>query len=274
MNPARIEKFARVADALRCPLCGEPMALQGSSLRCGRGHSFDVSAKGYVNLMRRAVRDDYDAGFFEARSRILEAGFYRHVLDALLEALDGTEPAGPVLDAGCGEGYYAKALDLRAGVPVIGLDTSRDAIARAARGGNGVCWLVSDVANLPVRDRALGCILNIFTPANYAEFTRALAGGGRLVKIVPGPLHLRELRDLAGDRLRHATHSNRRVVEHLERHMVLERRLRARATYEVALDQVDDLLRMTPLMFGVDTDTLPRDQVRSVTVDAELLIAR
>ena len=171
MNPARIEKFARVADALRCPLCGEPMALLGRSLRCGRGHSFDVSAKGYVNLMRRAVRDDYDAGFFEARSRILEAGFYRHVLDALLEALDGAAPAGPVLDAGCGEGYYAKALDLRADVPVIGLDTSRDAIARAARGGNGVCWLVSDVA---ARSTSASCASSRATACG----TRPIPTGG------------------------------------------------------------------------------------------------
>lgn len=274
MNPARIEKFARIADALRCPLCGAEMTLQGASLRCGRGHGFDIAAKGYVNLLRRAVHDDYDAGFFEARSHILKAGFYRHVLDALLDALDGAKLAGPVLDAGCGEGYYAKALAETLDVPVIGLDNSRDAIVRAARGGNGVCWLVSDVANLPVRDGAVGCVLNIFTPANYAEFTRVLAESGWLVKVVPGPDHLVELRELAGERLRHASHSNRRVVEHLERHMALERRLRTRATFDVAPDQVDDLLRMTPLLFGVDTAELPRDRVHSVTVDAELLIAR
>ena len=44
MNPARIEKFARIADALRCPLCGAEMTLQGASLRCGRGHGFDIAA--------------------------------------------------------------------------------------------------------------------------------------------------------------------------------------------------------------------------------------
>lgn len=274
MNPARIEKFAGVADLLRCPLCAAPMHLHGASLRCEEGHGFDIAAKGYVNFMRRAVRDEYDAGFFDARSKILAAGFYRHVLEALQDALAAEGLAGPVLDAGCGEGYYAKALAEGTDAPIIGLDTSRDAIVRAARGGNRVCWFVSDVANLPVRDGALGCILNIFTPANYAEFTRALSADGLLVKIVPGPQHLIELRELAGKRLRHTSHSNRQVVEHLERHMVLERRVRACATRDVAPDQVVDLLRMTPLLFGVDDTQLPHDRIRSVTVDAELLIAR
>ena len=147
-------------------------------------------------------------------------------------------------------------------------------LAEAAKCGRDILFDQNCVANLPVRDGAAGCVLNVFTPANYAEFTRVLAPGGRLIKVVPGPDHLVELRELAGERLRHASHSNLRVVEHLERHMALERRLRARATFDVAPDQVDDLLRMTPLMFGVDTAELPRDRVRSVTVDAELLIAR
>lgn len=274
MNPACIEKFADVADLLRCPLCGTRMHLSGATLRCEEGHGFDIAAKGYVNFMRRAVRDEYDAGFFDARSKILAAGFYRHVLGALEDMLAVVGLTGPVLDAGCGEGYYAKALAKGTDVPIIGLDTSRDAILRAARGGNRVCWFVSDVANLPVRDGALGCILNIFTPANYAEFTRALSADGMLVKIVPGPEHMIELRELAEEHLRHTHHSNQQVVEHLERHMVLERRVRACATCDVASDQVADLLRMTPLLFGVDDTELPRDRIRSVTVDAELLVAR
>ena len=274
MNPARIEKFAGIAELLRCPLCGARMHVRDASLRCEEGHGFDIAAKGYVNLMRLAVRDEYDAGFFDARSKILAAGFYGHVLEALEDVLASMNLAGPMLDAGCGEGYYAKALAEGVDAPIIGLDTSRDAILRAARGGNRVCWFVSDVANLPVRDGALGCILNIFTPANYAEFTRALSADGMLVKIVPGPGHMIELRELAGERLRHAHHSNRRVVEHLERHMVLERRVRACATCDVAPDQVADLLRMTPLLFGVDDTQLPHDRIRRVTVDAELLVAR
>ncbi len=273
MNPARIRKFEDLGPTLRCPLCAGDLAVEGAALRCAGGHSFDIAAKGYANLLRHAVADGYDAGFFEARSRIFEAGFYAHVLDALRQELGELGIDGPVLDAGCGEGYYAKALAQATDLPVIGLDNSRDAIMRAARGGNRVCWLVSDLANLPVRDRALGCILNIFTPANYAEFTRALAPGGVVVKVVPGPRHLIELRELAGDRLRHDRHSNRKVVEHLERHLALQRRVRAVRSVDVAPELLEDLFRMTPLFFNVDTAALPRDRVDHVTVDAELLVA-
>ena len=47
---------------LTCPVCGEktnrPPRLipDGKTLRCPKGHSFDVSAKGYVNLLLTSTR--------------------------------------------------------------------------------------------------------------------------------------------------------------------------------------------------------------------------
>lgn len=47
------EKLARFADSWKyfvCPLCREELRLEGTSLRCERGHTYDVARQGYVNL--------------------------------------------------------------------------------------------------------------------------------------------------------------------------------------------------------------------------------
>ena len=53
---------------LTCPVCGEktnrpPRLIQdGKTLRCPKGHSFDVSAKGYVNLLLTQHKNVKDPG--------------------------------------------------------------------------------------------------------------------------------------------------------------------------------------------------------------------
>ena len=37
----------------RCPVCGEKLKLSENSYRCRNRHCFDLSAKGYVNLLLR-----------------------------------------------------------------------------------------------------------------------------------------------------------------------------------------------------------------------------
>lgn len=43
------EKLARFADSWKyfvCPLCREELRLEGTSLRCERGHTYDVARQG------------------------------------------------------------------------------------------------------------------------------------------------------------------------------------------------------------------------------------
>lgn len=274
-SPARIQKFIDLGPRLQCPLCASPLEVQRHSARCEHGHSFDIAAKGYLNLLTRPVAaHGYDDAFFESRGRILAAGYYDHVRDAVLAALPPLTAASCVLDAGCGEGFYAKAVCERTDAQVLGIDNARDAIVRAARGGNRGCWLVADLANLPVRDEALDCILNVFTPANYAEFTRAMRSGGTIVKVVPGPEHLSELRHVVSDRLQREKHSNRAVIEHFDRTVGLDARTRAIATIDVRPEQLPDLLRMTPLLFGLSNAERAAIRLDRITIDAEVLVTR
>ena len=207
-----IDKFQQTEGLLRCPLCKDGLRMEGASLRCGKGHCFDISAKGYVCFLPGGKPSGrYNRAFFESRRRILEAGFYDHILEGI-QSLSGLRQAKVILDTGCGEGYYAKRLREELDACVLGLDYSQDGIRLAASGGNRVCWMAADLANIPLRDHRAECVLNLFTPANYGEFGRVLATGGLLVKAIPGPEHLAELREQVRGRLRRVAHSGRQLL--------------------------------------------------------------
>ena len=262
------EKFFEQTELLRCPVCGTAFSHCGASLRCSNGHTFDPSRRGTVNFAPNAAPSRYDAALFEARRRILAAGFYDAVIRAVRDAMP--KPAGVVLDAGCGDGTFTKALR---GETTVGIDLSKDAIRLAASGGGPILWAVADLTRLPIRDASVDVILNLFSPAHYAEFLRVLKPGGRLLKLVPQEGYLKEIRDLMGDRLRHETYSNEAVVSHLCERFRLFDRIRITKTYPLTPVQARDFLAMTPLTFGIETETLDADALSGITIDVELLIA-
>lgn len=262
------EKFFNCTELLRCPVCGTAFSQSGASLVCTKGHTFDPSRKGYVHFAPNAAPSHYDRTLFEARRRILEAGFYDAVIEAIRNAMP--KDAEVVLDAGCGDGTFTKRLQ---GKTTIGIDLSKDAILLASRGGGPILWAVGDLTRLPVADASVDVILNLFSPAHYAEFRRVLKPGGRLLKLVPQEGYLREIRALMGDRLRRESYSNEAVVMHLSERFRIEGRIRITQTHPLTPEQARDFLAMTPLTFGADTETLDADALHGITVDTELLIA-
>lgn len=279
MSKAQIEKFARVEGALACPLCGAGVRLDGTALRCGGGHAFSVAAKGYANFVpnQRPLKG-YDRAFFEARARFFGRGAYRHVLDGLLDVLAALDPTPrAVLDAGCGEGSYARAVAAAPGLggpTVFALDLAKDALQVASRGGSDVLWMVADVTRIPLRGASVDCVLDVFTPANYAEFDRVLTPGGIVCKVVPSGAHLHELRHAARGIVRSEDYANDRVADYFAEHYDVVARVPAART--VALDEAAraDLLAMTPLLFGADPADVARIELPAVTVAAEILVGR
>lgn len=78
---------------------------------CPAGHTFDIAAKGYVNLLMSnssgAKRHGDDRLMINARRDFLSKGFYEPLREALYEALSAEFPrGGTLLDAGCGECWY------------------------------------------------------------------------------------------------------------------------------------------------------------------------
>ena len=262
------DKFFNAISLLRCPVCGAAFSQSGASLKCAGGHTFDPSAKGYIHFAPNAAPSHYSRRLFEARRRILEGGFYDAVIDAIRSAMP--EEPGVVLDAGCGDGTFTKRLT---GNTTMGIDLSKDAIRLAAHGGGPILWAVGDLTRLPVKDASVDVLLNLFSPAHYAEFRRVLKPGGLLLKLVPQKRYLQEIRSLMEDRLRNAEYSNEAVVKRLSEQFRIVDRIPITYVRSLTIEQAADFLSMTPLTFDVETETLDAAALREITIDVELLIA-
>lgn len=193
MRPG-IQKFATQAPLFECPFCSNPLELLGSSLACSNGHTFDVNRRGYVDLRKKVSHSaHYTQEFFEARLAAMQKGLYSHLIDQLMLLLsDKGLEASSALDVGCGDGFITRKLGVG-----TGLDISLEGIKVAARGGGFNRWVCGDAAHLPMVDGSFSWILNVFSPAEYAEFAR-VCPSGIVVKVVPGPSHMHELRSLVG----------------------------------------------------------------------------
>ena len=271
----RMRPILQHADLFRCPLCHGALTAGETSLRCENGHDFALSRKGYADFCPAARAGAYDDALFDSRSRFIGGGFYGKLIDDLKELLEEYALVGPLLDAGCGEGSFLKAIcPDPTSRPCIGLDLSRPGVQRAARGGGGWLWAVGDLARLPLMDGAIAAILNILSPANYPEFSRVLRSGGVVLKTVPGERYLQEVRALVREDLRRETYSNERVVKLFrERFAPLGSREICR-TYPLTPSQAQDLVAMTPLTQGIEKEQLDLTALDSVTIHLNILVGR
>lgn len=263
------------ADLFRCPLCQAALSAGATSLRCEKGHDFALSKKGYVDFCPGAKAGAYDDALFDSRSRFIGGGFYRKLIEALNALLSKYAPDGPILDAGCGEGSFLKAVcpDPTAR-PCIGLDLSRPGIQRAARGVGGWLWAVGDLSRLPLQNGSAAAILNILSPANYPEFSRVLRPGGVVLKAVPGERYLAEVRALVKDRLRQEAYSNERVIRLFEERFDLLASQEICTAYPLSPAQAQDLVAMTPLTQGIEKEQLDIAALDSVTIHLHILAGR
>ena len=134
--------------------------------------------------------------------------------------------------------------------------------------------MVADITNIPVKDAAVDCILDLFTPANYGEFYRVLKSDGAVIKAVPGAHHMEQVRRIAAPYLHKETYSNEEVLEYFEQHFNLEKTIAVSATLEVSKEDLDDLIHMTPLLFDVDREMPELKEIEEITVEAEILVGR
>lgn len=188
-----------VLAALRCSLCGDRLRSSARSVRCARGHTFDIAKQGYLNLLHAKVPAGTadTAPMVAARVSFLGAGHYAPLAAATARAAAEAAPAeGLVVDAGAGIGYYLTAtLDALPQARGLALDVSAHALRRAAKAHPRIAAAVWNLWEpLPLRDGCAGVVLNVFAPRNGAEYRRILRPDGALVVVTPNRDHLSELR--------------------------------------------------------------------------------
>jgi SAM-dependent methyltransferase len=133
-----------------------------------------------------------------ARQRLWQCQVPFFDIAAWVLDLAGLVPGMRVLDAGCGNGIYLRALQNRQ-VTAVGCDLSPGML----RGVAHPALVNADVTALPVRDGAFDVVLaahllDLVPDRSTAigELHRALAPGGTCVAVTTGAQHLRSLRDL------------------------------------------------------------------------------
>ena len=266
----------------QCPLCQSPLVC-GDTWRCNNNHSFDVSRRGYVNLLpvhKKSTKDPGDnKAMLDARQTFHQYRVYQPLMDKMADVItksDVMSASGAVVvyDAGCGEGTYLhvirSALEA-AGKSVVasGSDISKSAVDLAARQHRDAQFVVASSFDLPVQDSQIDLMLQVFAPGSDDEFARVLKPQGLLLHVTPGPAHLMALKKAAYKTPReHELPADERPGFTL----LSRQRIHWQATLEND-SQRKALLQMTPFAWRLDEST-QASLCRSLTeVEADFYVS-
>jgi len=238
---------------LRCPICMNPLAQEKNSLRCGSGHSFDVARQGYVNLLPVQHKHSLQPGDTRsqvlARRSFLESGAYLPIVEAVCGAAK-RYASGPVLDVGCGEGYYAvqaaKVLDS----DLIGLDISKEAVRCAAAKYKNARWICGTAAHLPIADESVGLLMSMFALTMPEEFARVLKKDGIFLQVLAAQDHLLGLKGIIYPEVFHQEKNTTPQVPGFE----LVESIPVRFAFTAEGEQVRNLLSMTPHFWRISAE--------------------
>lgn len=232
-----------------CPLCQQVLTLTDKTYGCTNNHSFDQAKQGYVNLLPVQFKHSKSPGdnkdMVVARRAFLDKGFYQPLVEKMLELYQkyGHSNA-PLLDAGCGEGFYThqhKTIENQ----VYGVDIAKETIKIAAKRYQDCHFSVGTLSKLSFSDNYFGWLISVYAPILEDEFTRVLQPDGYLLTVTPAEQHLFELKELIYDQ---ANEHDRAKTPITNLTLVEEQTL----TYEMNFDHSNDvlnLLAMTPFAF-------------------------
>ncbi len=236
---------------LICPLCGELLTKTEHSLSCPNRHGFDIARQGYVNLLpvqnKRSLAPGDTREQVLSRRRFLESGAYAPIADALIHKARELGCAGPILDVGCGEGWYSAQLAGALGCRLTGLDISKEAVRCAAGKYKDAQWLCASAAHIPVPDHSAGLLTSLFAVTLPGEFRRVLAEQGYFFQVLAAEDHLTGLKSIIYDRL---THKEKDSVPELPGFRLVSTQT-IRFPLRLEGEAIRDLFSMTPHVYRV-----------------------
>lgn len=250
-----------------CPVCRKRLKRLDNVWHCQFGHSFDISRKGYVNLLTTSGRNPKNSGdnaeMVKARTDFLDRDYYRplaektaDIMKTLLENI--AEPK--IIDSGCGEGYYTCIYANRLkNASFWGIDISKNAVshcaARAKSAGLTNCeFAAASSFELPFKDHFADLIVCTFAPVSNDEYAKKLRHGGKLVVVSPSPRHLFELKSVLYDK----PYENKPNVYGLNKFDLTDEVI---FEYKVTLENSEDicnLFTMTPYCYKTSAESAAR----------------
>ena len=243
---------------LICPLCGSELNRQEKQYVCPNRHSFDIARQGYVHLLPVQNKHSLNPGDTReqvlSRRSFLEAGYYAPIADALAEEAKALNIVGEILDAGCGEGWYSAALARELGLPLTGLDISKEAVRCAAAKYKDARWLCATAAHIPVPDHSVGLLMSLFAITLPEEFSRVLEEKGYFFQVLAAQDHLLGLKSIIYPELKFR---EKDTVPALPGFTLVKSRP-IRFTFTVEGEQIQNLFSMTPHVFRIGKEGAER----------------
>ena len=236
---------------LRCPNCGNALEKQEKAYICPKGHSFDIARQGYVNLLTVQQKHSLNPGDTReqvlSRRAFLEEGYYAPICGALIEEAKNLGISGPVLDIGCGEGYYSSRLAEALDAELVGLDISKEAVRCAAAKYKGPTWLTATAAHIPVEEESVQLVTSLFALTLPEEFKRVLRKDGYYFQVLAAQDHLLGLKSIIYPELKFKDKDTVPALPGFE----LVKSVPIRFTFTVEGRQVQNLFSMTPHVFRI-----------------------
>ena len=193
----------------KCPVCNLQLIKKDSCYVCEKRHSYDISSKGYVNLLLANQKHSINPGdskeMILSRVNFLKLDHYSFLREKILETIlkylhiDNFN----FCDLACGEGYYTnyihEELNKVKNVNTIGVDISKYAIIEACKKKkemklDNIDYCIGNLMNLPFLDETFSCMLNCFALFDENEFKRVLKKDGYFIRVLPDAKHLYELK--------------------------------------------------------------------------------
>jgi len=264
------------AAGLICPKCDRPLTASGNQWLCPDRHSYDTARQGYINLLlvnqKKSKNPGDDADMVKTRTAFLDAGYYQPVSDALNRMVS----SGPVLDIGCGEGYYTSRLrqSMSDEADITGLDISREAVKAACRRDRNIRWLIASGARPPVTAGSMRTIVSLFTPLMPPGLDHALSQDGDVITAHTGAYHLYELRQQIYDEVRLDAFSPEAAMKAAGFDCVEEQNVAFRFRLDSS-EMINNLLLMTPHRWKVSPEKYEALQaLTSLDIQADVLLQR
>ena len=243
---------------LICPICGMELKKQDRQYVCPQNHSFDIARQGHVNLLVVQQKHSKNPGDTReqvlSRREFLEEGHYAPICNALIDTAKELAITGPILDVGCGEGYYSSRLADALGAELTGLDISKEAVRCAAAKYKGKLWMCATAAHIPVEDSSAELLTSLFALTLPEEYARVLKPGGYYFQVLAAEDHLLGLKGIIYDTLHHKEKDTVPELPGFE----LVKSIPIRFDFTVEGQQVQNLFSMTPHVFRIGKDGAER----------------